>query len=140
MTVDLSTTNLLLGIMAVVSLLEGLVVIGIGVAGFMAYRRVMTLVEGLENRQVAPAMARLNSILDDVKGVTTKVKEETNRVDQAIHTTIGRIDDTADRVRANVRVNTSRLVGVIRGTRVAIDTFLNHHEETANRQQATSNM
>jgi lipid II:glycine glycyltransferase (peptidoglycan interpeptide bridge formation enzyme) len=140
MTVDLSTTNLLLGIMAVVSLLEGLVVIGIGVAGFMAYRRVMTLLEGLENRQVAPAMARLNSILDDVKGVTTKVKEETNRVDQAIHTTIGRIDDTADRVRANVRVNTSRLVGVIRGTRVAIDTFLNHHEETANRQQATSNM
>jgi hypothetical protein len=140
MTVDLSTTNLLLGIMAVVSLLEGLVVIGIGVAGFMAYRRVMTLLEGLENRQVAPAMARVNSILDDVKGVTTKVKEETNRVDQAIHTTIGRIDDTADRVRANVRVNTSRLVGVIRGTRVAIDTFLNHHEETANRQQATSNM
>jgi lipid II:glycine glycyltransferase (peptidoglycan interpeptide bridge formation enzyme) len=140
MTVDLSTTNLLLGIMAVVSLLEGLVVIGIGVAGFMAYRRVMTLLEGLENRQVAPAMARLNSILDDVKGVTTKVKEETNRVDHAIHTTIGRIDDTADRVRANVRVNTSRLVGVIRGTRVAIDTFLNHHEETANRQQATSNM
>ena len=140
MTVDLSTTNLLLGIMAVVSLLEGLVVIGIGVAGFMAYRRVMTLLEGLENRQVAPAMARLNSILDDVKGVTTKVKEETNRVDQAIHTTIGRIDDTADRVRANVRVNTSRLVGVIRGTRVAIDTFLNHHEEAASRQQATSNM
>ena len=140
MTVDLSTTNLLLGIMAVVSVLEALVVIGIGVAGFMAYRRVMTLFEGLENRQVAPAMARVNSILDDVKGVTTTVKEETNRVDQAIHTTIGRIDDTADRVRANVRVNTSRLVGVIRGTRVAIDTFLNHHEETANRQQATSNM
>lgn len=140
MTVDLSTTNLLLGIMAVVSVLEALVVIGIGVAGFMAYRRVMTLLEGLENRQVAPAMARVNSILDDVKGVTTTVKEETNRVDQAIHTTIGRIDNTADRVRANVRVNTSRLVGVIRGTRVAIDTFLNHHEEEANRQQATSNM
>ena len=95
MTVDLSTTNLLLGIMAVVSVLEALVVIGIGVAGFIAYRRVMTLLEGLENRQVAPAMARVNSILDDVKGVTTKVKEETNRVDQAIHTTIGRIDNTA---------------------------------------------
>ena len=140
MTVDLSTTNLLLGIMAVVSVLEALVVIGIGAAGFMAYRRVMTLLEGLENRQFAPAMARVNSILDDVKGVTTTVKEETNRVDQAIHTTIGRIDNTADRVRANVRVNTSRLVGVIRGTRVAIDTFLNHHEEEANRQQATSNM
>jgi hypothetical protein len=140
MTVDLSTTNMLLGIMAVVSVLEALVVVGIGVAGLMTYRRVMTVLEGLENRQVAPAMARVNSILDDVKGVTTRVIEETNRVDHAIHKTIGRIDNTADRVRANVRVNTSRLVGIIRGTRVAIDTFLNHHEEAGNRQQATSNL
>src|SRR4051812_41273075 len=103
MTVDLSTTNVLLGIMAAVSVLEALVVIGIGVAGLMAYRQVMTLLHGLESRQVAPAMARVNSILDDVKGVTTKVKEETERVDEAIHTPMGRIDDTADRVRSTVR-------------------------------------
>jgi len=128
MAVDLSTTNVLLGIMAVVSVLEALVVIGIGVAAFVAYRQVMTLLQGLESRQVAPAMARVNAILDDVKGVTTKVKEETERVDEAIHTTIGRIDDTADRVRSTMRVKTSRLVGVIRGARVAIDTFLHHHE------------
>src|SRR6478672_6390202 len=112
MTVDLSTTNLLLGIMAVVSVLEALVVIGIGVAGFMAYRQVMTLLQGLENRQVAPAMARVNAILDDVKGVTNKVKEETERVDEAIHTTIGRIDDTADRVRSTMRVKTNRVIAV----------------------------
>lgn len=128
MTVDLSTTNLLIGIMAAVSVLEALVVIGIGVAGFMVYRRVTMLLQGLEHRQVAPAMARVNSILDDVKGVTTKVKEETERVDQAIHTTIGRIDDTADRVRSTMRVKTSRVVGVIRGARVAIDTFLHNHD------------
>src|SRR4051812_44547129 len=112
---ELGTTNLLLGIMAAVSVLEALVVIGLGVAGFMAYRRVMTLVEGLEQRQVAPAMARVNGILDDVKGVTAKVKEETERVDQAIRTTMDRVDDTADRVRWNVRAKTSRIVGIIRG-------------------------
>ena len=38
-------------------------------------------------RQVAPAMARVNAILDDVKAVSTRVKEETERVDQAIHST-----------------------------------------------------
>jgi hypothetical protein len=91
----------------------------------MAYRKVSTLLGELENRQVAPAMARVNAILDDVKGVTNRVKEETERVDQAIHTTIDRIDDTADRVRTNVRVKTSRVVGIIRGVRVAIDTLLN---------------
>ena len=121
---ELGTTNLMLGIMAAVSVLEALLLIGMGVAGFMVYRKVMTLVEGLEERQVAPAMARVNAILDDVKGVSTKVKEETVRVDNAIHTTIDRIDDTADRVRWNVRAKTSRLVGFVRGVRVAIEGFL----------------
>ena len=36
---ELGTTNLLLGIMAAVSVLEALVIIGIGVAGFMVYRQ-----------------------------------------------------------------------------------------------------
>jgi hypothetical protein len=118
---NLGTTNLLLGIIAAVSVLEALLVIGVGVAGFMIYRRVMTLVEGLEARQVAPAMARVNAILDDVKVVTTKVKEETERVDMAIRTTMDRVDDTADRVRSNVRAKTSRVVGIVRGLRVALE-------------------
>jgi hypothetical protein len=126
---ELGTTNLLLGIMAAVSVLEALVIMGLGVAGFMAYRRVMELVAGLESRQVAPAMARVNAILDDVKAVSTKVKEETERVDQAIHSTMDRIDDTADRVRSNVRAKTSRLVGFVRGLRVAIEGMLNSRHQ-----------
>jgi hypothetical protein len=121
---ELGTTNLLLGIMAAVSVIEALVIIGMGVAGFMAYRKVMALVTDLETRQVAPAMARVNAILDDVKDVTAKVKEETERVDHAIHHTIDRIDDTADRVRSNVRAKTSRVVGIVRGLRVAIEEML----------------
>jgi hypothetical protein len=124
---ELGTTNLLLGIMAAVSVLEALVVIGLGIAGFMAYKRIMALVDqgmtlahGVEARQVAPAMMRVNAILDDVKGVTEKVKEETDRVDQAIHSTIDRIDDTADRVRTNVRAKTSALVAFVRGARTAV--------------------
>ena len=127
---ELGTTNLLLGIMAVVSVLEALLVIGMGVAGFMVYRKVMTLVEGLEARQVAPAMARVNAILDDFKDVSAKVKEETVRVDHAIHHTIDRIDDTADRVRSNVRAKTSRVVGFVRGVRVAIEGFLSTRQPT----------
>jgi hypothetical protein len=38
------------------------------------------------------------------------------------------VDDTADRVRTNVRVKTSRVVGVIRGIRVAIESMLEHRE------------
>ena len=127
---NLDTTNLLLGIMAAVSVLEALVVVGIGVVGFLAYRKVMVLIEGIEARQVAPAMARVNAILDDVKAVSTKVKEETERVDQAIHSTMGRIDDTADRVRSNVRAKTSRIVGFVRGLRVALEGMLHAEART----------
>ena len=121
---ELGTTNLLLGIMAAVSVLEALVIIGMGVAGFLAYRKVMVLVAGIETRQVAPAMARVNAILDDVKTVTATMKEETERVDHVIHTTMDRIDDTADRMRSNVRATTSAVVGFVRGLRVAIEGML----------------
>jgi hypothetical protein len=67
---NLGTTNLFLGIMAVVSVLEALVVIALAVGGYLAYRRVMELVNGLEQRQIAPAMARVNAILDDAKVVS----------------------------------------------------------------------
>jgi hypothetical protein len=134
---ELGTTNLLLGIMAAVSVLEGLVIIGMGVAGFMAYKKVMSLVDagmvlaqGIEARQVAPAMTRVNAILDDVKDVTAKVKEETQRVDHAIHSTIDRIDDTADRVRTNVRAKTGALVGFLRGARMTIEALLRSEART----------
>jgi hypothetical protein len=134
---ELGTTNLLLGIMAAVSVLEALAVIGMGIAGFMVYKKLtalvdrgMALVEGIEARQVAPAMMRVNAILDDVKDVTTKVKEETDRVDHAIHSTIDRIDDTADRVRTSVRAKTGALVAFVRGARIALEGLLRSEART----------
>jgi hypothetical protein len=124
MSPELGTTNLMLGIMAVVSVLEALVIIGMGVAAFIAYQRVIDLINGLEIRQVTPLTVRVNAILDDVKVVTAKVKEEAERVDVAIHRTIGRVDDTADRVRSNVRAKTSKVVGLVRGLRVALETIM----------------
>jgi flagellar motor component MotA len=131
MTGELGTTNLLLGIMAAVSVLEALVIIGAGIAAFMVYKKVTALVDqgmvlasGIEARQVAPAMLRVHAILDDVKDVTAKVKSETERVDYAIHSTIDRIDDTADRVRTNVRAKTNALVALVRGARMAVEAVL----------------
>ena len=121
---ELGTTNLLLGIIAAVSVLEALALMGAGIAGFMVYRRVMALIAGLESRQVAPAMARVNAILEDVKGVTATVKEEADRMDHKIRSTMERVDDTTDRVRSNVRAKTSRVVGFVRGLRVAIEAML----------------
>ena len=121
---NLEPINLSLGIMAAVGVLEALVIVGAAVACFVLYRRVTALLDTLEARHVAPTMVRINGILDDVKDVTSKVREETERVDQAIRATMDRVDDTAGRVRSNVRATTSRVVGFVRGVRVVIEELL----------------
>jgi len=126
---NLATTNLLLGIMAAVSLLEGILIIGMGVAAWMTYRRLSTVVTSLEGHML-PVMARVNAVLDDVKVVSTTLKTESERVDDAfqrvdhaIHRTMERVDETASRVQRNVRVKTSRVVGFMIGLRKAIEYF-----------------
>jgi hypothetical protein len=132
---NLDTTNILLGIMAAVSVLEALVLIGIGIGGFMIYRRVMQLVEDLESRQVAPIREKVDAILGDVKAVTARVSEQTERVDHAISGTIHRVDETADRVTGSVRDKINQAVGVMRGIRAVITSLMNadasHHEQPA---------
>ena len=129
---NLDTTNVLLGIMAGVSVLEALVLIGIGIGGFMIYRRVMQLVEDLEARQIAPIREKADAILGDVKTVTARVSQQTERVDHAISGTIHRVDETADRVKGTVREKVYQAVGVVRGVRAVISSLMNGdtaHEE-----------
>jgi hypothetical protein len=121
---ELGTTNLLLGLTAALSVLEALTIVGMGIVGFAVYRRIITVVAELETRHVAPAMARVTAILDDVRVVTAKVREETERVDQAIHSTLDRMDETVDRVRSKVRAKTSWVVGVTRGLHVVVERLL----------------
>lgn len=124
---NLDTTNLLLGIMAAVSVLEALVLIGLGVGGFMMYRRAMQLVTDLEARQIAPLRAKVDAILADVKTVTARVSQQTERVDHAISGTIDRVDETAERVKGSVRDKVSQAIGLIRGVRAVIMSVLGNH-------------
>jgi hypothetical protein len=121
---NLDTTNLLLGIMAAVSVLEALLLIGMGIGGFMVYRRVMQLVNDLEMRQIAPLREKVDAILVDVKTVTARVSQQTERVDHAISGTIHRVDETADRVKGSLRDKVNQAVGVVRGVRAVITSFL----------------
>ena len=84
MTGNLATTNLLLGIMAAVSVFESLLVIGLTVACWRLYRRTTHLVEVVEVRHVGPLLSHVHVILDDVKDVTATLKEETDRLHRLI--------------------------------------------------------
>ena len=126
---NLHTTNLFLGIMAVVSVLEALLLIGMGIGGFIVYRKVMQLVNDLEARQIAPLREKVDAILIDVKTVTARVSQQTERVDHAISGTIHRVDETADRVKGSVRDKVNQAVGALRGIRAVITSVIGNGSE-----------
>jgi hypothetical protein len=80
MTPHLGTTNLLLGIMAAVALLEVFAVVAACVAGFAVVRRLTMVIGRFEQRYVTPAATRAKSILDDMVGAVTVAKVCLNRV------------------------------------------------------------
>lgn len=134
MTGDLGTTNTWLAIMAIVSVLEALVLIGIAIGGFLFYRRAMQLVNDLEARQIAPIREKVDAILGDVKAVTARVSHQTERVDHAITGTMDRVDETAGRVSGSVRDKINQAIGMARGIRAVVMSVLGHdgrHEPPA---------
>ena len=120
-----STTNTLIGIMAAVSVLEALLLIGCG------DRRLHDVPPGHGARQRLSKCGRSRrcarrstAILIDVKAVTARVSQQTERVDHAIHGTIDRVDETAERVKDSVRDKVNQAAGIVRGIRAVIASLL----------------
>ena len=87
MTPDLGTTNLFLGIIAFVAVLQVAAVVGLAAGMFNVSRKIAKVVEAIEQNHIAPAGAQLHAILDDVKDVTATLKTNASW----INTVIGRV-------------------------------------------------
>jgi len=129
---SLDTTNVLLGIMAAVSVLQALVLIVVGVMAYRLYSRATQTIRELEMRHVVPLsarvdtlMAKVDGILVDVKAITERVGTRTERVDSAIRHTMHRVDQTADRVRATVSSQVNGLVGAVNSAWNLVGSLLN---------------
>jgi len=121
---DINSLSVPLWIMAALAILQALLLIGMGIGGYLVYSRVMTVVNDLETRHVAPVREIVENILGDVKTVTSRVAHQTERVDHAITGTIDRVDETAARVKAGVHDRVSQAAGVLRGIRAVIMALL----------------
>jgi hypothetical protein len=77
---DLATTNVLLGVMAAVSLLEAAALIALVVAGFAVYKRIMRVADVIERRHVAPVAAKVDAILGDLNDITATARTGVRRV------------------------------------------------------------
>ncbi len=117
---DLTMTNVWLGILAIVSLIEFLGMVAAALFAYSAYRRVMTVVETVERVHIAPLRARVDSILDEVEVITGKVKQAQDSVTAALHTASSAGTVLADTVKAR----TWPIFGIIRGVRSAANALL----------------
>lgn len=122
--VDLQTTNWLIGVIAVASAIQSLMLIGAAIVGYRLIRETARAVGELETEHIEPLRRQLDAILVDVQRITARVSDRTERVDNAINGTIDRVDETAERVKHSVRERVSRVTGIVRGIRAVIASLL----------------
>lgn len=84
MTVDLGTTNVLLGLIAFAAVMEMAALIAACVGIMIVGRRLTALARSIDEQQIAPAGKRLHAILDDVKDVTATIRLGTGIVDKFV--------------------------------------------------------
>lgn len=99
---DFQTTNLFLGIMAAVSLLQFLMIVTALVMGLRAYRRLTERFDVFEQERLAPIADKATAVMQDVQRVTSQVATTTERVEQTLNHTAERFEERAERVKANV--------------------------------------
>jgi len=110
MPADLQTTNVLLGIMAAVSVIEAALIIAAGVALWKMSKRVlavtdraMTLADKFANTDLPPVIHRVTAILDDVKGISTVVREDSEWLNATVRSTADRFENVTDKMRSKTR-------------------------------------
>ncbi len=118
--VDLTTTNVWLAILAIVSLIEFVMLCVAGFLGYRMYQRAMQTLESVERVHIAPLRARVDGILDEVQAMTHKVRNAQESVSDAFRHVAG----TGTAVAWAVKSRTWPIVGVLQGLKSAAATVL----------------
>ena len=110
---DLSTTNSWLAVIAIASLVQSLVIIGLVVAVFRLLRRTESAVEEVKREYLEPIATRTNKVIGEVEDALARFRSIDDRVSGAIH-------KTSEGLSAVATVAKRRfwpVVGVLRGVR-----------------------
>lgn len=117
---SLTTTNVWLGILAIVSLLEFVMLVAAGLFAFKMYKQVMTTIETVERVHIEPLRARVDGILDEVQAVTNKVRHAQESVSDALRQVAG----TGSMVAGAMRSKTWPIIGILQGLKSAANTVM----------------
>ena len=125
----LDTTNVLLGIMAAVSVLEAIAMIVVLAVVIRLYRQTIAVVRDVQ-RQIAPLAARVDdlaavagSALADVKSVTSRTAAGAEGVDAAVRTAMNLAGTAAGTAGSSIGRKAVGVIGIIKGVRAAYQSF-----------------
>lgn len=110
---DLATTNAWLAVIAIASVVQSLVVIGLVVAVFRLVRRTESAVDEVKREYLEPIATRTNKVIGEVEDALARFRSMDDRVS-------GAIDRTSEGLSAVAGVARRRfwpVVGVVRGLR-----------------------
>lgn len=117
---SLDTTNTMLAIIAAVSVLQALVLIGAGIVGFKLYRTATGMIREIDEKRVKPLAAKVEGILSQVHQLTERVQRRAEKVESVIDETVERVDHTATKVRSSVNDTVRNVSEAVTGIRSAI--------------------
>jgi hypothetical protein len=118
--VDLTTTNIWLGILAIVSLIQFAMICAAGVLGYRLYQKAMTTIETVERVHIAPLHARVDGLLNDVQHITDKVKY----TQDAVSDTFRQVAGTGNAVAWALRARTWPILGILQGLKSVASTVI----------------
>jgi len=113
---DLSTTNFWLAIMAVVSVVDLLAIVGVAFMGYRLYRRTFAVIDDIRQYEIAPLVSRANGLIEDLQDLSARVR----RVDDVVH---HRVEQAGQSLQVAGRVVKDQFwpaVGVVRALRAGL--------------------
>ncbi|HVQ40569.1 MAG TPA: hypothetical protein VMS54_00105 [Vicinamibacterales bacterium] len=110
---DLATTNAWLAVIAIASLVQSLVIIGLVVAVFRLVRRTESAVEEVKREYLEPIATRTNKVIGEVEDALARFRSMDDRVSGAINTTSEGLSAVAGMAKRRFWP----VVGVVRGLR-----------------------
>ena len=117
---SLDTTNTMLAIIAAVSVLQGLVLLGVGFAAWKIYKAATATLHELDEKRVKPLTAKVETILDSVHRLTDRVHQRAEKVEAAIDDTVTRVNQTTSGVKDAVSDSVHRVSDAVTSIRSLI--------------------
>jgi hypothetical protein len=113
---DLGTTNTWLAVMAIVSVLEFLMLVGIGFSVYRLYRRVAVSLDRLAQQHLVPLSEHAHAVFENIEDVTARAR----RIEDTLRERLDRIDGAVATAKTVVRGQIAPVLGIVQGVRAGL--------------------